>query len=129
ALIALDATVETIGPQGRRTFPFAELHRAPGDRPDLETTLEAGELIASFVLPAARWTRRSLYLKVRDRESYAFAMASAAVALDLDREVVREARIALGGVAAYPWRAHDAEAALSGQRLDEAAAEAAALAA
>jgi xanthine dehydrogenase YagS FAD-binding subunit len=129
ALSALDAAVETIGPKGRRTLPFAELHRAPGDRPDLETTLEPGELIAGFVLPAAPWTRRSLYLKVRDRESYAFAMASAAVALDLDGETVREARIALGGVAAVPWRAREAEAALAGQRLDEAAAQAAAQAA
>ena len=128
-LIALDASVEVLGPDGSRTFPFAELHREPGDRPEAETTLKPGELITAFTVPAAAWTRRSLYLKVRDRESYAFALASAAVALDLDGETVREARIALGGVATVPWRARAAEAVLRGRRLDEAAAREAAEAA
>ena len=79
--------------------------------------LHPGDLITGFVVPAGPWTRRSLYLKVRDRQSYEFALASAAVALDLDGETVREARIALGGVASRPWRAHEAEAALKGQPL------------
>lgn len=127
ALIALDASVETEGPGGPRRFPFAALHRRPGDRPDLETTLGAGELITGFVVPALPWARRSRYVKVRDRESYAFAIASAAVVLDLgDGQRVREARIALGGVATTPWRAREAEAVLAGQVLDEATASRAA---
>ena len=119
ALIALDASVDLIGPGGARTIPFAKLHRQPGDRPDQETNLKAGELIVSFKVPAAPWTRRSLYLKVRDRQSYEFALASAAVALDLQDGTVREARIALGGVSTVPWRAADAEAALRGKPIDE----------
>jgi xanthine dehydrogenase YagS FAD-binding subunit len=126
ALIALDATVAIQGPNGGRVIPFASLHRPPGDAPDIETTLQPGDLITAFWVPAAPWTRRSVYLKVRDRESYEFALASAAVALDLEGDVVREVRIALGGVAAVPWRAREAEAALRGKRLDEAAAQAAA---
>jgi xanthine dehydrogenase YagS FAD-binding subunit len=129
ALMALDATVEIEGPQGGRRIPFAELHRQPGDRPDVETTLNPGEMITGFAVPAGPWARRSRYVKVRDRESYAFAAASAAVALDLDGDTVRTARIALGGVATVPWRATEAEAALTGQVLDEAIAERAAEAA
>jgi xanthine dehydrogenase YagS FAD-binding subunit len=129
ALIALDATVEIEGPGGSRRISFAGLHRAPADRPDIETTLQPGELITSFTVPALPWARRSRYVKVRDRESYAFAAASAAVALDMDGDRVREARIALGGVATTPWRAREAEAALAGQVLDEASAARAAEAA
>ena len=116
ALIALDATVETWKGGERRTIPFAELHRPPGDRPDVETTLAPDELILAFRVPAGEWMRRSRFLKIRDRESYEFALASAAVALDMDPGgTVRQARIALGGVAAVPWRAHEAEALLAGQ--------------
>ena len=129
AMIALDATVEIEGPRGSRRIPFAELHRPPGDTPEVETTLANGELITGFAVPALPWAKRSVYLKVRDRESYAFAVASAAVALDMNGETVREARIALGGVATTPWRARQAEAVLAGQRLDEALAERAAAAA
>jgi xanthine dehydrogenase YagS FAD-binding subunit len=129
ALIALDAAVEIAGSDGVRTIPFASLHRKPGDAPDRETNLRSGELIVSFLVPAAPWTRRSLYLKVRDRESYEFALASAAVALDQENGTVRNARIALGGVATVPWRALEAEAVLRGKSIDEqsltAAAEAA----
>jgi xanthine dehydrogenase YagS FAD-binding subunit len=109
--------------------PCASIHRWPGDAPHLETTLFPGEMITAFIVPAAPWTRRSLYLKVRDRQSYEFALASAAVALDLDGAVVREARIALGGVATVPWRSPAAEAALRDKRLDEGSANAAAEAA
>jgi len=126
ALIALDATVDIIGPEGTRSIPFAALHRRPGDAPDIETTLQPSEMIASFSVPAAPWTRRSLYLKVRDREAYEFALASAAVALDLDSGAVRNARIALGGVATVPWRAQQAEAALKGKAVNEQTAKAAA---
>lgn len=129
ALIALDATVETLAPAGPRSFRFAELHRPPGSTPHVETTLAPGELITGFVVPAGAYTRRSLYLKVRDRESYEFALASAAVALTLDGATVREARIGLGGPVAVPWRAREAEAALVGKPLTEASAAAAASAA
>jgi xanthine dehydrogenase YagS FAD-binding subunit len=129
ALAALEASVELEGPAGRRVIPFEALHRPPGDTPHIETTLRRGELIAAFSVPAAPWTRRSLYLKIRDRQSYEFALASAAVALDLDGGVVREARIALGGVASRPWRSAAAEAVLRGHPLTDALAGAAAEAA
>jgi xanthine dehydrogenase YagS FAD-binding subunit len=120
ALIALDATVATVGgPGGPRRIPIARLHRQPGTTPQIENALAAGELITFIDIPAGPWTRRSLYLKVRDRESYQFALAAAAVALHLEDGVVREARIALGGVASVPWRAHEAEGLLAGKRLDE----------
>ncbi len=126
ALIALDAVVEIDGPKGARVIGFAELHCPPGETPDVETTLAPGEIITGFRVPSGPWTRRSLYLKVRDRESYEFALASAAVALDMRDGRVREARIALGGVATVPWRARAAEAALAGRALtDDTAADAA----
>ena len=125
-LIALDAQVEINGPEGIHAIPFAYLHRAPGDKPHIETILAPGDLIVAFMLPAAAWTRRSVYLKIRDRESYEFALASAAVALDLDGGRIRDARIALGGVATVPWRARDAEAVLAGRTFDDATAKAAA---
>jgi xanthine dehydrogenase YagS FAD-binding subunit len=129
ALVALGATVDVEGPKGARVIAFEDLHRLPGDAPHIETTLAPGELITGFTVPPGPWTRRSLYLKVRDRQSYEFALTSAAVALDLDGGVVREARIGLGGLAAKPWRSHEAEAALKGQPLNETTAEAAAEAA
>jgi xanthine dehydrogenase YagS FAD-binding subunit len=119
ALIALDATVDISGPKGDRTIGFSKLHRPPGETPEVETSLAPGELITGFVVPAADWTRRSMYLKVRDRESYEFALASAAVALEMDGGTVKQARIALGGVSALPWRSRDAEAALNGKALDD----------
>ncbi|RUX77203.1 xanthine dehydrogenase family protein subunit M [Mesorhizobium sp. M7A.F.Ca.US.006.04.2.1] len=129
ALVALDATVEIEGPRGRRTLAFAKLHKRPGDTPDIETDLAADELITTIEVRLERWSSRSRYLKIRDRESYAFALASAAVALDMEGETVRSARIALGGVATVPWRAREAEDALQGKVLDEAAAQEAAEAA
>jgi xanthine dehydrogenase YagS FAD-binding subunit len=125
ALAALDAQVELSGPDRQRLIAFATLHR-PAGKPHLETTLLPGEVITAFRIPAGPWTRRSLYLKIRDRQSYEFAIASAAVALDLDGDVVRQARIGLGGMAYRPWRAHEAEALLTGQPLTEANAEIAA---
>jgi xanthine dehydrogenase YagS FAD-binding subunit len=119
ALIALDAAVEIASANATRTIPFTTLHRKPGDTPDKETTLRPNELIVSFLVPAAPWTRRSLYLKVRDRESYEFALASAAVALDQQNGTVHNARIALGGVATVPWRATEAEALLRGKPINE----------
>jgi xanthine dehydrogenase YagS FAD-binding subunit len=125
ALIGLDAAVDVLGPNGQRVIRFADLHTS-SDQPHVETTLKPGELITGFTVPAGPWTRRSLYLKVRDRESYEFGLATAAVALDLRDGIVNEARIGLGGVAYKPWRADQAEAALKGQRLDAASAKAAA---
>jgi xanthine dehydrogenase YagS FAD-binding subunit len=127
ALIALDALVEIRRQGGERVLAFADLHRKPGDRPDIETALAPDELIAAFRVPAAPWTRRSLYLKIRDRQSYEFALASAAVALDLAGDgAVRQARIALGGVATVPWRAREAEAALVGHKVADDVAQRAA---
>jgi xanthine dehydrogenase YagS FAD-binding subunit len=117
ALIALDATVDIIAGHGPRTINFADLHVEPGNTPERETTLAQGELITGFTLPPLSWAKRSLYLKIRDRQSYEFALASAAVALDMDGDTVRDARIALGGVATKPWRAREAEAALAGRKL------------
>ena len=125
ALVALDARVQTLGPRGPRTLRFEELHRG-ADEPHVESVLHPGELIVGFMVPAGPWTKRSLYLKVRDRESYEFALASAAVALDIGPEgLVREARLGLGGLAYKPWRAHAAEAFLKGKHLDEGTAAAA----
>lgn len=126
ALIAFDARVEIAGRNGDRSMPFSRLHRLPGDRPDLETNLEPGEIITGFFVPTGPWTRRSAVVKVRDRESYEFAVASATVGLDLQNGTVNSARIALGGVATVPWRAKTAEAALAGQQLDVATVQAAA---
>jgi xanthine dehydrogenase YagS FAD-binding subunit len=118
ALIALDASVEVLGPSGALTIPFAQLHREPGDTPHLETRLAPGALITALIVPGGPWTRRSLYLKIRDRQSFDFALTSTAVALHLADGVVQQARIALGGVATVPWRSRDAEAVLIGKPLD-----------
>jgi xanthine dehydrogenase YagS FAD-binding subunit len=126
ALIALDAEVEVSGPRGLRQFPFEALHRPADRRPHIETTLDSGETIIAFRVPAASWTPRSVYVKVRDRASYEFAIASAAVALELDGDVVRHVRIALGGMAYRPWRARQAEDVLVGKTLNDASASAAA---
>jgi xanthine dehydrogenase YagS FAD-binding subunit len=129
ALLALDAQVEINGPRGMRTIPFADLHREPGETPHVETTLFPGELITAFTIPSTPWAKRSLYLKIRDRQSYEFALASAAVALELDGGTVKQARIALGGVATKPWRAKEAEAGLVGKSIDDTTAKVAAAAA
>lgn len=124
ALIALDASLEIAGRRGTRQIAFADLHRLPGEHPEKETELAPGDVILAFHVPPLSFARRSLYLKVRDRQSYEFALASAAVALDLEhtpeQNYVREARIALGGVATRPWRAREAEASLQGNTLDDA---------
>ena len=125
ALVALDAWVEVLGTSGKRTLAFADLHRLPGTTPHIETSLAPGELITAFIMTGGP-RRRSVYRKVRDRESYAFANASAAVAIDFDGDVLRDVRIGLGGVATIPWRARRAEALLRGEKLTEASARAAA---
>jgi xanthine dehydrogenase YagS FAD-binding subunit len=121
ALSALDATVQVASARGERTIPFAAFHRLPGDRPDLDTTLADDELIVALTLPAADGFRaHSVYLKLRERLSYAFALVSVAAALDLQGDTIRAARLALGGVAHKPWRDPAAEALLVGQPATEA---------
>jgi xanthine dehydrogenase YagS FAD-binding subunit len=117
ALIALDAVVEIVGKSGVRSISFAELYKPPGTSPQIETTLSPGELISAFSIQGS-WPR-STYLKVRDRQSYEFALSSAAIALDVQEGAVRDARIALGGLATIPWRAREAEALLKGQKIDD----------
>ena len=126
ALAALDATVHVRGATGKRRMKLTDLHRLPDARPDLETTLEPGELITAVELPALPFAARSTDRKVRDRASYAFALVSVAAALDVEGGRVRDVRLALGGVAHKPWRAHKAEAALRGGPATEAAFRAAA---
>lgn len=121
ALAALDATVRVAGPEGARQIPFAEFHRLPGNRPDLDTTLRPGELITAVDLPPPAFAEHARYLKVRDRASYAFALVSVAAALQFDGGVVSQVRIALGGVAHKPWRASIAERMLTGLPLGDAA--------
>ncbi|MGU3391179.1 FAD binding domain-containing protein [Sphingomonas sp. M1A8_2b] len=128
AFAALDAVIHVEGRGGARTLPFGELHRLPGDRPDLDTVLAAGDLITAIELPAMAFAATSTYRKVRDRASYAFALISVAAALDVVDDEVRDVRIALGGVAHKPWRATKAEALLLGGPATEAAFRAAAIA-
>ncbi len=128
ALAALDAVVQVSGPQGARAIAFAQFHRLPGERPDLDTTLQPGELITSVDLPPPAFSEHAHYLKVRDRASYAFALVSVAAALQLDGTRVRDVRIALGGVAHRPWRASIAEQQLRGQTLSAATLQSAAAA-
>lgn len=127
ALVALGATVHVHTPGGAaRTLPFAKLHLLPGTHPERETVLQPGELITAIDLPALAAAKRSLYLKVRDRASYAFALASAAVAIDLDGRTIRDVRVGLGGIATKPWRSHEAERALVGKPATESTFRAAA---
>ena len=129
ALAALEAVVRVNGPRGERTIALAEFHRLPADRPDVDTTLQPGELITAVDLPPPLFSDHSHYLKVRDRASYAFALVSVAAALQLDGNTVKSARIALGGVAHKPWRASAAEQMLTGQPLTDATLREAAAAA
>ena len=117
-LVALDAVVEIEGPHGRRDVPLEDFHLLPGTTPDRESVLEAGDLIVGLRLPpeASRFRAHARYLKLRERTSFAFALVSAAAALQIDGGTIRSARLALGGVAAKPWRARAAEMLLEGAR-------------
>jgi len=114
ALAALDAVVDIEGAAGQRRVPLTELYVVPGQRPDVENVLQHGELITHVEIPLLPAGARSGYLKVRDRTSYEFALTSAAAALMLDCGTIASARLALGGVGTIPWRAHEAEAVLTG---------------
>jgi xanthine dehydrogenase YagS FAD-binding subunit len=131
ALAALDAVVEIEGRAGRREIPLEDFHRLPGDSPERESVLEPGEMVVAVRLPAAaaQYAAHARYLKVRDRTSYAFAVVSAAAALRIEANTIAEARIAMGGVASKPWRAHDAERMLIGAQPGSALFQRAAAAA
>jgi xanthine dehydrogenase YagS FAD-binding subunit len=114
ALVAFDATVQTIGPGGTRSIPMDDFYLLPGDTPDVEHPLEHGELIAAIDVPPLPLARTSVYLKFRDRQSYEFALVSVLAAIQVSGGLVRGVRLALGGVGTKPWRARRAEAALLG---------------
>jgi xanthine dehydrogenase YagS FAD-binding subunit len=115
ALVALDAIVHVAGVKGNRDIPISEFHRLPGDHPEKDTILEKNELITGVSIPPNPLTHMH-YLKIRDRASYAFALVSVAAGLQLDGKVIRQARLAMGGVAHKPWRLKAAEAALVGKQ-------------
>jgi xanthine dehydrogenase YagS FAD-binding subunit len=118
ALAALDAKVHVVGPVGGRAIALTEFHRLPEDAPHRDTNLAADEIVAAIELPPGGFAAHYTYLKVRDRLSYAFALVSVAVGLELDGGSIKEARIALGGVAHKPWRDPAAEASLRGKAAD-----------
>lgn len=118
ALAAFDASVHVVGVDGERDVPMTEFHRLPGGHPERDTVLRRDELVVAVDLPAQPIDRRSAYRKVRDRASYAFALVSVAAAVDLADGVVRDVRLALGGVAHRPWRAYRAEHLLRGGPAD-----------
>jgi xanthine dehydrogenase YagS FAD-binding subunit len=120
AMAVLDAVVQVQGPNGARNIPISEFHRLPEDTPHIDTNLARDELVIAVDLPPTPVAAKSRYLKIRDRASYAFALVSAAVAVDADAGRIKQARIALGGVAHKPWRALEAERSLTGQPLNEA---------
>ena len=119
ALAALDAVVRIVGPAGERTVPLVDFHRLPGDTPQRDTVLERNELVTAVDVPPLGFADRSTYRKVRERASFAFALVSVAAALDVVDGEVRDVRIAFGGLAHKPWRAHAAEAALRGSAAGE----------
>ena len=120
ALAALEAKLHVAGPSGERTIAFADFHRLPGDTPERDTNLERNEIVTAVELPPRGFAANYTYLKIRDRLSYAFALVSIAAALELDGTTIKEARLALGGVAHKPWRDAAAEAALRGQPTNPA---------
>jgi xanthine dehydrogenase YagS FAD-binding subunit len=114
ALAALDAVVHLNGPNGTRRLPIVNFHSLPGTTPEIETDIYPNELITAVELPAMPISMRSSYRKVRDRASYAFALVSVAAALHIENGTIKQAKLALGGVAHKPWRAFAAEEALIG---------------
>jgi xanthine dehydrogenase YagS FAD-binding subunit len=120
ALAALDAKVCVTGPAGERVIAFGDFHRLPGTTPQIDTNLHRDEIVIAVELPAQGFAKNYSYLKIRDRLSYAFALVSIAAALEIENGTITQARLALGGVAHKPWRDTAAEAALRGQRADQA---------
>ena len=120
ALAILEAKVHVSGGCGDRVIAFADFHRLPGDTPQRDTNLNAGEIITAVELPAKGFAKNYTYLKIRDQLSYAFALVSVAVGLELDGDTIMEGRFALGGIAHKPWRDPQAESVLRGQRANAA---------
>ncbi|GGP55376.1 FAD binding domain-containing protein [Saccharothrix coeruleofusca] len=120
ALLALDASVHVLGPDGARRIPIADFHLLPGSTPERENALRRGELITHVEVPDSHAAAHSRYLKLRDRATFEFAVVSVAAALELRGGVVRDVRLAFGGVATKPWRSAEAEAALRGKPLTAA---------
>jgi xanthine dehydrogenase YagS FAD-binding subunit len=120
ALAALAATVHVTGPAGERAIPFADFHRLPENNPERDTNLRPDQIITAVELPGRGFAANYSYLKIRDRLSYAFALVAIAAALELEGDTIKEARLALGGVAHKPWRNPSAEASLRGQRAGAA---------
>jgi xanthine dehydrogenase YagS FAD-binding subunit len=120
ALATLDAVVEVVGTQGKRQIPFTEFHRLPGNTPQQDTNLGLGELITSVIIPPLSFAKSGVYLKLRDRTSYAFALISVAAAIELTGEKIQNVRLAIGGVAHKPWRSTDAEEFLIGKTAETA---------
>ncbi|MBW4562752.1 MAG: xanthine dehydrogenase family protein subunit M [Mojavia pulchra JT2-VF2] len=114
-LAALDAVVEVESPKGKRQIPFIDFHRLPGNTPQRDTNLEPGELITAIILPPVSFAKSGVYLKLRDRASYAFALISIAAAVDLTGDSIKDVRLAMGGVAHKPWRPKEAEKFLIGK--------------
>ncbi|MEH2393165.1 MAG: xanthine dehydrogenase family protein subunit M [Nostoc sp.] len=119
-LAALDAVVVVEGPKGKRQIPLTDFHRLPGNTPQRDTNLEPGELITSVIVPPVPFARSGVYLKLRDRTSYAFALVSVAAAIDLAGEQIQNVRLAMGGVAHKPWRSKEAEKFLLGKSANTA---------
>ena len=125
AMRVLDAKVETISPTGgRRVIPIADFHQLPGTTPNMETSLQLGEMITAVTLPPPL-PGTHIYRKVRDRASYAFAMVSVAAIIDKSGGSIRSAKLAFGGLAPKPWRVAEAETVLVGAAVAEASANAA----
>jgi xanthine dehydrogenase YagS FAD-binding subunit len=120
AMAALEATILVEGPKGKRTIPFSDFHKLPGNTPNIENALMPGELVTYVDLPKPVEGAKSVYLKLRDRASYEFALASAAVVAKVEGGHIRFVRVAMGGVGTKPWRSHEAEAALMGKAVDAA---------
>ncbi|MFG2350902.1 FAD binding domain-containing protein [Streptomyces phaeochromogenes] len=119
AFAALEASVHLLGPDGERSVTFADFLLKPGDTPNREHALRQGELITAVEIPSLPRPLKSGYLKVRDRQSYEFALTSAAVALHVRGGVIREAKVAVGGVGTVPWKLSAVEQALTGERPSE----------
>jgi len=96
---------------------MVDFHRLPGDTPERDTNLGADEIVTAVELSAHGFRTNYTYLKIRDRLSYAFALVSVAAALEIENGTIRQARLALGGVAHKPWRSPEAEATLIGQSI------------
>jgi xanthine dehydrogenase YagS FAD-binding subunit len=116
ALAALEARVLANGKGGQRSIAFSDFHRLPGETPQIDSNLLPDEIITAVELPPKGFAKNYTYLKIRDRLSYAFALVSVAVGLDVEGDTIKEARLALGGVAHKPWRDREAEAQLHGAR-------------